>query len=438
MVATKTNAARDPRLDGLRGFCALGVLIYHVAYQAGVSNHIDTSGDGIWGYITTGLGVALPPFFVLSGLMLYRPFARSVLRGTKPPQVKSFLWGRSLRILPGFWVLVTVCLLLLNFNSIHNPWDALKPYLLLHFLATPNFNNWLIGLDPTWTVPAEMFFYLSLPVMCWAINRYARKAADPAARVRRMMWSLLVPFAVGLGWTIFTYSPADIANVWYFAWWPLGYVGFFAAGMGLATLQVYQEEFPARPHRFRNFVARHPNLFWLAAVGVFIANVPTPLGNVGDGSWGGFWQELLTYSLLFLFAIFAVTPLTVARGSSRTMNAILSNPPMRYLGRICFSIYLWHVFYIDIFIHDGSIFGTNAIAVNPSSVHFWPLLGFVLGLTLVTATVSHYLIEQPALKLRTKFFVPTRQIATAPAAPALPPQPAARPEAVVPEGSDIN
>src|SRR5690349_6021927 len=91
---------RVPRLEGIRGLCALGVIVYHVAFAAGVTSLLPIQGDGFWGILLDGLSVSLPPFFVLSGLLLYRPFARAIIAGTHRPAVGPFLWRRALRILP--------------------------------------------------------------------------------------------------------------------------------------------------------------------------------------------------------------------------------------------------------------------------------------------------------------------------------------------------
>jgi len=397
-------AKRVPTFDGLRGLCALGVVVFHVAFMAGVSNHIEDKGSGIWGFLTDGLAVCLPPFFVLSGLLLYRSFARSIIAGTRRPPALPFLWKRALRILPAYWVLIAVSVLFLNFYTIGRFWYSVRPFLLLQFFYTNNPLQWLTGTEPTWTVPAEFAFYLGLPVFGWLIDRYARRAGSPAQRVRRMMWPLSILVLVGAGWTAFCFLPAMAPSVWYLNFFPFGYIGFFAGGMMLATLSVYNDV-AARPPALYRLVTRWPNLCWLLAAVVFVVNVPKPFGEPGEGTYPALLQEMIEHVLLFLFAVLIVAPLTVPRTRSRLMDAVLTNAPVRFVGRISYGVYLWHVVWIHLWFKNGSIFGHHPVTsvVFRGTVGFWTLLTFVLGGTIVTALVSHYAIEQPAQRLRNRF-----------------------------------
>jgi peptidoglycan/LPS O-acetylase OafA/YrhL len=44
--------------------------------------------------------------FVLSGFLLYGPFAAAVLRNDRPPDLAKYLRNRALRILPAYWVIL--------------------------------------------------------------------------------------------------------------------------------------------------------------------------------------------------------------------------------------------------------------------------------------------------------------------------------------------
>jgi peptidoglycan/LPS O-acetylase OafA/YrhL len=47
-------------------------------------------------------------FFALSGFLLYRPYLAARLAGRPQPSTRSFLRRRWLRILPAYWVALTV------------------------------------------------------------------------------------------------------------------------------------------------------------------------------------------------------------------------------------------------------------------------------------------------------------------------------------------
>jgi peptidoglycan/LPS O-acetylase OafA/YrhL len=407
---------RVPRLDGIRGFAALGVIVYHVAFITGVSKHISDPGAGIWGVLTEGLSVCLTPFFVLSGLLLYRPFARATLAGTARPKAGPFLGKRALRVLPAYFVMTTVVLLTLNWYDINGFWYVLRPYALVHFFYR---GPWITGMEPTWTVPAEVTFYLLLPALAWAIHRYARRAVDPAARARRMVLPIGLFALAGFGWTAFVYLPSMAPSVYYYSFWPFGYVGFFAGGMVLATLSAYAEIAP-RPPAFYRLVNRRPNLCWLGALAVYLLYLPKPFGTPEKGDYPALVQQMVDQVLILAFALLVVAPLSVPNLRSRFIDAALANPPVRYLGRVSYGVYLWHVALIHVWFKNGSIFGKHPVNVAflRGGAGFWELLAFVVAGSVVAASVSYYLVERPLLAYRNR--LGSRSGGQAPGAPGRP------------------
>ncbi|MER6406713.1 acyltransferase [Streptomyces viridosporus] len=393
-AAGTAEKRRVPVLDGLRGLCAVAVLVYHVAYTAGVSNHYADPRDNLWGYLTEGMGVFLPPFFVLSGMLLYRPFARRTVTGTGSlPRKGSFFWRRFVRIVPAFWVLVIASILLLDYDKIDGVWFFLLPLLMIHFFVR---TEWITGLDPTWTVPTEMLFYLALPGIAWVIHKVAQGGATPAQRARRMFVPLAVLVLVGIAWTAYCFLPSTAADVWYLSFWPFGYVGYFAGGMALAVLLSYAEVAPRPPALFR-WAAKWPMGFWLLALLAYLANVPHPFGEPGMGDWGALVQQIVLHVLFFVFSLCVVIPLVAPGAESRTMHLLLANRPMAFLGRISYGIYLWHVFFIHVVLHNGSMFGKTAVnsGMLRGTVGFLEMVSLVLLGTLITALASHYVLEEP-------------------------------------------
>ncbi|MYV67033.1 acyltransferase family protein [Streptomyces sp. SID2131] len=396
-AAESPQKRRVPVLDGLRGLCAVAVLVYHVAYTAGVSNHFADPRANLWGYLTEGMGVFLPPFFVLSGLMLYRPFARRTVtaEGTAPRAV-PFYWRRFVRIVPAFWVLVLASILLLDYDKIDGAWFFLRPLLMVHFFSRA---EWITGIEPTWTVPTEMLFYLALPVIAWGIHRFAVRGATPAQRARRMFVPLVALVLIGMAWTAYCFLPSMTADVWYLSFWPFGYVGYFAGGMALAVMLSYAEVAPRQPALFR-WAAKWPMGFWLVALIAYLANVPHPFGEPGMGDWGALTQQMVLHVLFFVFSLCVVIPLVAPGARSKTMNLVLANRPMAFLGRISYGIYLWHVFFIHVVLHNGSMFGKSAVnsGMLRGTVGFAEMVSLVLLGTLLSALASHYVIEEPLNK----------------------------------------
>src|SRR5690349_12565701 len=102
-VAGRTAHLRS--LEGARGAAALGVLAYHAAQLSNGHGYLEAATSRFW------LGV--PLFFVLSGFLLFRPFAHATLHGLPAPSIRRYARHRVLRIFPAFWLAVSVSILML-------------------------------------------------------------------------------------------------------------------------------------------------------------------------------------------------------------------------------------------------------------------------------------------------------------------------------------
>lgn len=397
------GAERDSKLEGLRGYLALGVVVFHVAFFAGITSFIGMPTKGFWTVLVDGLVVCLPPFFVLSGFFLYRPFARAILAGTRRPAARPFWMGRALRLIPAYWLVVVVALLAINLNVIDGFWYVARPFLMVHFYV-PGV-PWVTGLVPTWTVPAELLYYLLLPAIAIWITRRARRAATPEARKRRMIRPLGLFVLIGLLWTVLTNLPGMVGIAWWFNmwYWPFGYFDAFAIGMGLATVSAYAQVTGRTPAMYR-FVSRRPNVFWAAAAVVFVVNLNRSVSSLGLGDYGAMTQEIVIHVLVLIFAFLLVAPLTVPGVKSRLMERTLTFRPIRFVGRISYGVYLWHMVVVALLLRQGNLFG-NAPA-DPVQLFgvtgFWWLVTATVAGTVVVSTVSYYAVERPLTRLRAR------------------------------------
>lgn len=99
---TTGRRARLPGVEGTRGVAALSVLAFHVWLRGG-------SGLGDVGVVLSYGWLGVPLFFVLSGLLLYRPFARAIVAGSNLPSFRRYARARSLRIFPAYWLVLLCC-----------------------------------------------------------------------------------------------------------------------------------------------------------------------------------------------------------------------------------------------------------------------------------------------------------------------------------------
>src|SRR4051812_24216044 len=100
-------------MDSLRAIAALSVLGLHVGL---VSGRLDPGTHGIRYVGRLDVGVAV--FFLISGLLLYRPFVRARVTGEPPPSAAAFAWRRALRIVPAYWLALTVTALAFSLSYV--------------------------------------------------------------------------------------------------------------------------------------------------------------------------------------------------------------------------------------------------------------------------------------------------------------------------------
>src|SRR4051794_8284389 len=101
--------------DGLRAVAALSVLIFHtieLVVRKQFHGNYALGFGAAPGRVLMSLNDGLYIFFVLSGYLLSRGFARAIVEGRERPSLRRFGVSRVLRIVPAFWLTVTLTLLI--------------------------------------------------------------------------------------------------------------------------------------------------------------------------------------------------------------------------------------------------------------------------------------------------------------------------------------
>ncbi|MEZ0075039.1 acyltransferase family protein [Planotetraspora sp. GP83] len=376
-------------LDGMRAVAALAVLTFHVAIESGAALQ-----DNFFSSLLSRGDVAVPIFFALSGLLLYRPYARAALYGGQPPGTRVYLMKRALRILPAYWLVVIVAMVLWSGSHAGD----VKTWLEL-LLLTQNYelHPWWYGLGPRglaqmWSLCVEVAFYLVLPLLAAALSAYARRAGDDAGRrARRLLIGIAVLAATSFVWALLTYYPTY--RPYLNTWLPRAGV-FFAPGMALAVVSVWARDEPGTDGPARRFVravnASAGTLWLVAAVAYAVA--ASPLTGTRFSGVDGVWADLSELVLYATVAACLVAPAALLApapgGRASLLGRFLGSRVMRFLGRVSYGIFLWQFVALYLW-YDFTEQG-------PWSGNFLGNLVVVGGLTVLLATLTYKYVEEPA------------------------------------------
>ncbi|MER3444953.1 MAG: hypothetical protein C4333_12905, partial [Meiothermus sp.] len=227
--------------DGLRALAATSVLAHHVASATGAVTSTAA------GYVLAHLDVGVSVFFVLSGFLLYRPWALAHRDGTAGPGVAAFYRRRFLRIFPAYWVALTV-FWVAGTIQLGGLRDAALFYGLVHIYSKAHV---LGGIVPAWSLAVEVSFYAVLPLLAAVIGRVAAGSARRELGVLGALW------AAGLathGALLVTHDEATPATLWL-----PSQIDLFALGMILAVVHVRRW-----PAGLAAAAGRAPGLWWAA------------------------------------------------------------------------------------------------------------------------------------------------------------------------------
>ncbi|WP_433252556.1 acyltransferase family protein [Streptosporangium sp. CA-135522] len=371
-------------LDGVRAVASFAVLVFHVASESGAALR-----EGFGGALLSRGDVAVPIFFALSGLLLYRPHAACLLRGDAPVRTRAYLWKRAVRILPAYWLVVVTAMLIWSDGHLSDGWSWLALLTLTQNYVT---EHWWFGLGPKglaqmWSLSVEAAFYLLLPLIAAALAAFARRGGgDVHRRARRLLAGVGALAALSFAWTLLIYYPQyrPFLNSW-----PPRSAVFFAAGMALAVLLAWvhadpDENSPAR--RLRRAMSASPGSWWLiAALAYAVAASPvTGTRFLGiDGVWSGLF-ELALYTVV---AFCLLVPATLPPPGDSIVRTLLANPVMSYLGRVSYGVFLWQ--FAAIYLWYGFT------EQQQFTGNFLANLVPITAMTLAMAALTHRFVERP-------------------------------------------
>ena len=382
------RATRFPLFDSLRAIAALAVLGTH----AGVSTAL-YSGHSTLGQFVSRLDVGVAVFFLISGFLLYRPFVRSHVRDEPAPATGPYAWRRFLRIVPAYWVALTVTTIWLQIDGVFTLEGIARYYGYAQIYSDRTIGG---GMAQAWTLGIEITFYAFLPLWALLMRRVAR---GWHAGLRAELLGVGFLFVFSIAWTAVVLSQGnpDIVHLKPELVALPAYLDHFALGMGLAVLSVWLERRDELPAVLRP-LDRFPALAWGVAAVAFWA-VATQIGTTGR-----FFepysnvQYMERHVLYGLVALGLIVPAVVGDQTRGLVRRILANRVLLYLGLISYGIYLYG--------------GASAAQIDrwglPQELAGWQSLlpqyvvvtAAALVLTVLIASVSWFVLERPLLRLK--------------------------------------
>ncbi|MFJ4671977.1 acyltransferase family protein [Kitasatospora purpeofusca] len=371
---TQPSASRLPSLTGLRFPAALAVFAYHAALPIPTLRFFaDDSTEFRFVDLADqagGLGVAF--FFVLSGFVL--------TWSARPGDTATGFWRRRMvKIVPNY--VVAWALAMVFFAGSYTPVRTAVLNLLMLQVWIPDFNTYFSVDPPSWSLGAELVFYLSFPLLHRALRRIRPE--------RLFLW---------IGGTV-----AAIVATPALAYLVLPDTPGVPGGYDSSVVQ-YWFSYVLPPVRLLDF-----------ALGILVALA------VRSGRWrdiGMVWSGLLlvagyvaTRWVPYLYAqrVTTVVPIALLVASAAIADrdgrfTPFRNRAMTWLGEISFAFYLLHFIVLT---EMRDLLGTKLYS-TPEGIG---LLLLAIGVTVLLSWILYRLVEAPITK---RFSSPRRK----PAGPA--------------------
>lgn len=328
-------------IGAIRLACALAVIIGHAHPFAGYG---DTFLMRLTNQQISGARVSVDVFFVLSGFLLTASWERLSLR--------AYFRNRILRIFPGLWIclLITGVVVPMLFG-VSPGWQ----YVLQNAVLLGGTHNFIPGLfqenifrganSALWTLPWEVYCYISLPFLA-------------LGGTRKKQFALLIFFILWAAFCANIVATTDISDKRAITS-PLRLFTFFYAGVLL--------------HLFRDSI---PCLRTLAIVMAGLLALGTAVGTVAFPHAGG---------IFYIIAPIAVSYLTLYCAATLPLTAVNARHDISY------GLYIYGTYSIQVLI---------ALGFSSQSLSYPAFVTLCLLVAVPISWLSWHLVEAPALKLK--------------------------------------
>ena len=359
-----------PSIDSLRALAVLAVIIYHVDVN----------------YLPGGfLGVDL--FFVLSGYLISSLIIKEY-RKTGSLNLYNFYIRRARRLLPAVYFMITVGLVVMVlFNEVllrKSHLDAIFGYIyssnwwyIFHKLDYFDSFGAQSPFKHLWSLAIEEQFYMIFPLLFLLVNR-KKKSKDGTYKLNKnFLYVILGLILVSLIAHILLFDINNISRIYFGT-----DTRAFSLLVGVVGAILYPME------RLHAKVTLQQNMVYSVVSLVSIATLITVMIYTSE------YNTLLYRGGFLLVAILGLIVIISSGKQHTLMSRLLSFKPVVFIGKISYSLYLWH-FPVLVLTTPVSEIG------NPNI--FFVILRIVL--TFAVAIVSYVFVETPIRKLGFKNYI---------------------------------
>jgi peptidoglycan/LPS O-acetylase OafA/YrhL len=359
----KKKSGYLPGLDGLRAIAIAGVLLTHDLPWT-ILGHSDAAWKGYGGW-----GVQL--FFAISGVLICWRLLEDEAK-QREVRLGAFYTRRLLRIQPAALSYLAVIAILFGFGLIPTNW-------VYWTSAVFSFTNFLITahtppgaaafLGHFWTLAVEEHFYIVLSLLFLA------------ARKRRAVWLggllllLIVGQQIAAARDLFTPVVSERRSYWVIQ------LLLFPA---LLALCIY-------PQRIRKLAEKYLRP-WVVFAGLTAAiSIQFLLHGFTDSLKNWNLDSFMSQISGTVWYGFAFVVIAIMLHPASLTTRLLESRPLRFAGRISYSLYLWHIlFFIPVYLPDQ---------IHSSTLMMLTARPWKYVATAVCALLSYYLIERPFIRL---------------------------------------
>jgi len=354
MINQSTTSSRLGYLDSVRGIAALMVFVGHYMNWEFAESHTMKVAS-----IFFNGNDAVSFFFVLSGLVLAYPYVQL----DKGLDIGKFYVARVFRIFPAYWVALLINTAYSTRYEIRSRQGLLDIFILNkkefwnEALLIRGFNHFYI---PGWTLTIEMCSSFLMPFLILI----------PMRNRKLLPWLLLASFLC-----------INITGI---------FLVHFVLGVYIAY---YFKEIQADGFKQTKAYKYRVPLLLIAALFFVLRQIDraSPLGSTLIYTMDSLKVDFFILSGLaaFIFLVFLI--------HSKKAQRFFEHPVLIFYGKISYGVYLMHWVFVWAM---GDNWALKLVPLFPNKyVAFFTVLFVCFVLTTISATLLHYIVELPFIKL---------------------------------------